>query len=88
MASTQRELKAKGIQSNTKEYLAITFESVLRGEANSEDQSYTSLVEKYDILKSMPEHMQDISYRPFLMISSHLLPFWRMQTRLLKTSIL
>lgn len=65
VASTQRELKAKGIQSNTKEYLAITFESVLRGEANSEDQSYTSLVEKYDILKSMPEHMQDISYRPF-----------------------
>ena len=65
VASTQRELKAKGIQSNTKEYLAITFESVLRGEANSEDQSYTSLVEKYDILKSMPEHMQDIYYRPF-----------------------
>ena len=65
VASTQRELKAKGIQSNTKEYLAITFESVLRGETNSEDQSYTSLVEKYDILKSMPEHMQDISYRPF-----------------------
>ena len=65
VASTQRELKAKGIQPNTKEYLAITFESVLRGEANSEDQSYTSLVEKYDILKSMPEHMQDISYRPF-----------------------
>lgn len=57
--------EGKEIQSNTKEYLAITFESVLRGEANSEDQSYTSLVEKYDILKSMPEHMQDISYRPF-----------------------
>lgn len=65
VASAQRELKAKGIQSNTKEYLAITFESVLLGETNSEDQSYTRLVEKYDILKSMPEHMQDISYRPF-----------------------
>lgn len=65
VASAKRELKAKGIQSNTKEYLAITFENVLLGETNSEDQSYTHLVEKYNILKSMPWHMQDIPYRPF-----------------------
>ena len=61
-----KELRTVGIQTNTKEYLGITYENAIKGEETSEKQSYNQLIDKYDLLKSMPETLQDVSYRPFM----------------------
>lgn len=61
-----KELRTVGIQTNTKEYLGITYENAIKGEETSEKQSYNQLIDKYDLLKSMPETLQDVSYRPLM----------------------
>ena len=66
ISAALKELRSVGVQTNTKEYIEIKFENISKGSKNSEKQTYSQLLEKYNILKSMPETIPDISYRSFI----------------------
>lgn len=61
--AAHKELKALGVQSNTKEFISISLENIQKGEETSENREYSLLLEKYSLLKSMPDNLPDVFYQ-------------------------